>query len=389
MPRCAIGCGRRRCTTRRRSTSGSQSMPSGPFHWAHVAHDAAAPLADQRRLRLLRRCARRLRAGRASAPRAGAARRPPRRRRSRDGDGTHRAAVHWHCDPRWAVDARRVAGHAGGATATQGRAQRAARPARTLRRRCGRAGSGGTRRCTAALEPDHDAARQPQRRRAVLDGQPSSVSNPRTRSRRVDIGAGVGRSRRGRRSRDGRADRARAHRSTIVLVRRAGGRRRRGAAATWRVGEIETDARMLFCRVDAAARAIALVDGSIVDRCVDGLALPRVPDLHADLADSCAALGDASSRGRILGAPSASHTSAGGAAVCHGARGFHQRCCGIARLEVRMCGIAGFVVGRSTARRRRRSRALRPPDVRRDPPPRAGRRGRAGSMRASRSACAA
>jgi hypothetical protein len=58
---------------------------------------------------------------------------------------------------------------------------------------------------------------------------------------------------------------------------------------TWRVGEFETDARMLFCRVAADRRItrIALVDGSLVrSSSFHGLqlTLPRaVPDLHVDL----------------------------------------------------------------------------------------------------------
>src|SRR5438270_552851 len=60
-------------------------------------------------------------------------------------------------------------------------------------------------------------------------------------------------------------------------------------AATWRVGEIETDARMLFCRVtsDRPVARVALVDGSLVrtaGRRGFHLALPRVvPDLHLDV----------------------------------------------------------------------------------------------------------
>jgi len=61
-------------------------------------------------------------------------------------------------------------------------------------------------------------------------------------------------------------------------------------AATWRIAELETDARMLFCRVDGEGQhsRIALVDGSRVRSSGHRrlqLALPRpVPDLHLDLA---------------------------------------------------------------------------------------------------------
>jgi hypothetical protein len=60
-------------------------------------------------------------------------------------------------------------------------------------------------------------------------------------------------------------------------------------APTWRVGELETDARMLFCRLttDHHVTRLALVDGSIVRSSVRRhleLALPAVvPDLHLDM----------------------------------------------------------------------------------------------------------
>ena len=66
----------------------SQSMPSGPFHWAHVANGTRAPLAHRRGVRLLRRLARRL--SRRSSTGAACSRctatcrrRRPRRRRRR------------------------------------------------------------------------------------------------------------------------------------------------------------------------------------------------------------------------------------------------------------------------------------------------------------------
>jgi hypothetical protein len=69
----------------------------------------------------------------------------------------------------------------------------------------------------------------------------------------------------------------------------AGADPRGGPARTWRVGEVETDARMLFCRMadDQRITRVALVDGSIVrSSCRHGieLALPDlVPDLHVDV----------------------------------------------------------------------------------------------------------
>jgi hypothetical protein len=73
----------------------------------------------------------------------------------------------------------------------------------------------------------------------------------------------------------------------------------------WRVGEIETDARMLFCRTrqDGQITRVALVDGSIVTASGHRkllVSLPRtVPDLHVDVdrADEAARLS-----GPMLGA---------------------------------------------------------------------------------------
>ena len=59
----------------------------------------------------------------------------------------------------------------------------------------------------------------------------------------------------------------------------------------WRIGDIETDARMLFCRVadDGRVSRVAIVDGSLVrsgGRRGVHVALPDVvPDLHLDYRD--------------------------------------------------------------------------------------------------------
>jgi hypothetical protein len=59
------------------------------------------------------------------------------------------------------------------------------------------------------------------------------------------------------------------------------------ARQTWRVAGYETDARMLFCRASDSVSRIALVDGSLVrstDRQAIYVQLPReAPDLHVDL----------------------------------------------------------------------------------------------------------
>ena len=59
----------------------------------------------------------------------------------------------------------------------------------------------------------------------------------------------------------------------------------------WRVGDLETDARMLFCRLadDGRLTRVAMVDGSLVrsgGRRGVHVALPDVvPDLHLDYRD--------------------------------------------------------------------------------------------------------
>ena len=76
---------------------------------------------------------------------------------------------------------------------------------------------------------------------------------------------------------------------------------------TWRIGELETDARMLFCRATAERpiARLALVDGSTVrtvGRRGFQLALPRaVPDLHLDLTADARAAGPAVGASLVVG----------------------------------------------------------------------------------------
>jgi hypothetical protein len=71
---------------------------------------------------------------------------------------------------------------------------------------------------------------------------------------------------------------------TVLLARPATGR----SAGTWRVGELETNARLLFCRTHAGGEVarLAMVDGSLVrtsGRRRTTVSVPRVvPDLHID-----------------------------------------------------------------------------------------------------------
>jgi hypothetical protein len=75
---------------------------------------------------------------------------------------------------------------------------------------------------------------------------------------------------------------------------------------TWRIGEFETDARVLFCRVDSSGHVarVALVDGSVVraGRRRLQLALARIaPDLHLDLSGDARVAGSAFGARLIVG----------------------------------------------------------------------------------------
>jgi hypothetical protein len=80
-----------------------------------------------------------------------------------------------------------------------------------------------------------------------------------------------------------------------------------GRGGTWRVAEFETDARLLFCRVTGArpVARVAMVDGSFVrtpGRRGFHLALPRVvPDLHLDFTTDARVAGAAFGARLIVG----------------------------------------------------------------------------------------
>jgi hypothetical protein len=79
------------------------------------------------------------------------------------------------------------------------------------------------------------------------------------------------------------------------------------ASGTWRVGELETDARMLFCRVtaDHDLTRVALVDGSVVRSSVRRalqLVLPAAAsDLHLDMSGTRASQPLEYAEARIVG----------------------------------------------------------------------------------------
>jgi hypothetical protein len=270
-----------------------QSVPRGPFHWAHVAttrlnrwrsndgfdyfdgaHDGYAPAEHRRRVVALH--------GDLVVVADLV-----------DGEGTHRAAVHWHIDPRWTVDPR-------GARVTLARdGERVGLtvPHGLLETFVGDPVSGlgwyspayGRVDRTTTVRVSHSAT-APFWMIAVFDLNPQ---NPVAAVDTVPVWAEAG---------------AVSHATALRITRTASidhvlfaepAAEHNGAAVTWRIGEIETDARMLFCRTtaDRPIARIALVDGSIVrtaGRRGFALALPRlVPDLHADLTTDARLAGQA------------------------------------------------------------------------------------------------
>jgi hypothetical protein len=275
----------------------SQSAPDGPFHWSHVArtrvhtwrtneafdyfdasHDGYRPVEHRRRVfalhndlvvvaDLVRPVPSAAQVEMAQSPRSGnaALRRP-----------MHEAAVHWHLDPNWTVDSRsrgatlsRPGLHGVdvriGLTVPQGVVEHfTADEASGLGWHSPEYGR--LERTTTVRITQSGAA--PFWMATVFDLDPA---NPVADVDWVPVWAEAG---------------ATAHAAAIRITRAtsvdhvlfaepaAGYERLQSAIAAsaamkrglWRIGEIETDARMLFCRTTAADRLdrIAMVDGSIV-----------------------------------------------------------------------------------------------------------------------------
>ncbi|HZR22946.1 MAG TPA: alginate lyase family protein [Vicinamibacterales bacterium] len=277
----------------------SQSIPRGPFHWAHTAnahvtrwrtndgfdyfdgsHDGYAPIVHRRHLVTLHRdlivIADLI-----------------------DGPGPHRAASHWHLDPRWSVDLR---GNRAVLTASTERIGFFSTTG-TMDVFCGDSGSGlgwyspayGRVDPTRSIRVSGEGT-GPFWLTTVID---LNKENPVVDVDTVPVWAEAGALAHGTALRI-----AREASTDYLLIAEPGPKgpglrddepddRRAGpfgpAASTWRVAEFETDARMLFCRTYHERRVtrVAFVDGSLVrssGRRGLHLVLPSVvPDLHLDL----------------------------------------------------------------------------------------------------------
>ena len=323
----------------------SQSTPRGPFHWSTAAdstvrrwrvnggfdyfdgaHDGYLPLTHRRHV-LVMHGELLVVADLVSGPEA--------RRRDR-----HEAAVHWHVDPRWRVEA-----HAHGARLIAGGEQASfhtphglveslcadesglgwqspvygrVEPATTIRVTCG----GRVPLWIVSvfgLDPDnaveavdtlpvwaeagvldHSTSVRITRRSAV---DYLLIAEPAADSTRGRVSDGIG----GHTGPPLQAPRVSADLRVGPSPSDGGADLRVGPAPwTWRVADIETDARMLFCSVvDQQITRIALVDGSFVRsplRHGIQLALPRIAsDLHVDLPGVRAGQGVEDARAHITG----------------------------------------------------------------------------------------
>jgi hypothetical protein len=194
-----------------------------------------------------------------------------------DGDGAHRAAVHWHLDPGWSVNLRgrraeltradRRAARVG-FTAPQGFVEQFSADADT--------GLGwhspvyGRMEPTTTLRVSHEGA-APFWMVSVFDLDPGNAV---TDVDYVPVWAEAGGVAHAAAIRIGRESTV----DHMLFAEPAAGR-------LWRVGEVETDGRMLFYRSTAAQpiAMAALVDGSIVrvaGRREFQLALPRCEEAH-------------------------------------------------------------------------------------------------------------
>lgn len=260
-----------------------QSVPNGPFHWTHTAasdvrrwrtngafdyfegsHDGYRPLDVEHRRHVLS-----LHGDLVVVADLV------------DGDGSHTAAVHWHVDPRWHVEirGRRIA-----TLTTDGAQAEIVVPHGLMECFWGddESGLGWCSPEYGRVDPA-TTIRVSYRATAPLWMMSAIGLNPENPIIDVDnvpVWAEAG---------------VLAH-SAAIRIRRAASidyvlfaHPLDGAHTTWRVAEFETDAHLMFCRLDPNRRVtrVALVDGSRVrttGRRRVQVALPRpVPDLHVDL----------------------------------------------------------------------------------------------------------
>jgi hypothetical protein len=300
----------------------SQSLPRGPFHWAHVAntrvhawrandafdyfdgaHDGYAPVEHRRRVLAIH--------GDLVVVADLVS-----------GEGTHAASAHWHLDPHWTVDAggRRVTLTRAGERVDLGM------PAGAIDCVSGDSTSGlgwyspayGTLERTTTVRIAHAGA-APFWLVSVFG---LSAQNAIEDVEWVPVWAEAGTMAHGTAIRVTRAnsvdyvlfaeptntetaENGKSAENDLLSAGSANSAVKRGPM--WRVGEIETDARVLFCRVgvDRPIARLALVDGSLVRTLGRGgflLALAhRATDLHLDFSADARVAGPTSGARLVVG----------------------------------------------------------------------------------------
>lgn len=260
-----------------------QSVPSGPFHWSHSAHAAARCWRANASFDYL------------EASHDGYA--PIEHRRHVlalhgdllvvadlvNGTGVHRADVHWHIDPRWQLA---ISGERALMTSATERVQLFTTQGRM------QAFSGDEPTGLGWHAPVYGRVEAAHTIRVTHTGAVPlwivsvfglNGANEVTAVETLPVWAEAGVLSHSLAVRITRAN------STDHLLVADRSEREAVVNRTWRVGEIETDARMLFCRTESAGQIseVAVVDGSVVRASGHrrfALLVPReVPDLHVDL----------------------------------------------------------------------------------------------------------
>jgi hypothetical protein len=262
----------------------SQSMPSGPFHWAHTArgtahvwrtnpgfdyleasHDGYAPLHHRRHVLALH--------GDLLIVADLV-----------EGSGTHDIQVHWHLDPRWSVH---IAGRHAVLRAAGERVDLAVSDGILARIHGGNEeGVGwhapvyGRIEATSALRISTSGAAA----RWIVSVFGMNPANEVFVAEQIPVWRQAGVVSRPLAIRITRAHSVDVFGLATPMITDDG---TAPVRQTWRVAGYETDARMLFCRASDTVSRMALVDGSLVrstDRQAIYVHLPReAPDLHIDL----------------------------------------------------------------------------------------------------------